>query len=447
MSPDTREVETDLPPRPLAVCAALRFRSAASLFFDGAGGFDEAWGPRVAVEPTVVLASRGARRGAAADPVEELDRMVRTRRALGGPPGSGLAVLLGYELFEGPFRTSLPEDGLPDLVALAVDSSVAFPRGGRPVFASTLAPAAALDALERVRAAVERVPVAAIAAPRRGSGLRTSLPREAYLRAVETVRGHIRRGDIYQANLTQRFEVATDADPFDAYGALVAATPAPRSAFVETGSFALASASPETFLDVEPDGRIETRPIKGTRPRGTTPEDDAAAARALLDSAKDRAELLMIVDLERNDLSRACRAGTVRVPELAALRSYAAVHHLVARVEGRLKDASRTADLLRATFPGGSISGAPKERAIEVLRSLEPAPRSFYTGGLFWFGDDGRTESSVLIRSIVFTNDRALVGAGGGVVWDSEPEAEWRESCDKARAVLRVLGHEPEEAT
>ena len=154
----------------------------------------------------------------------------------------------------------------------------------------------------------------------------------------------------------------------------------------------------------------------------------------------------MIVDLERNDLSRVCVAGSVEVPELAALRSYPAVHHLVAHVRGRLGRGVGVSELLRATFPGGSITGAPKIRAMEILRSLEPVPRGLFTGSLCWFGDDGTLDSSILIRSWVFGRDRAWLGAGGGIVADSDPEQEWQESNHKARALARVLGFEPEEA-
>ena len=155
----------------------------------------------------------------------------------------------------------------------------------------------------------------------------------------------------------------------------------------------------------------------------------------------------MIVDLERNDLGRVCRTGSIRVSELCTLRSFAAVHHLVARVEGRLHPRTHPSELIRATFPGGSITGAPKIRAMEVLRTLEPVRRGFYTGSLFWFGDDGSIDSSILIRSVVTARGRVFVGAGGGVVADSEPEAEWRESNDKARALLGVFGLAPEEAS
>jgi para-aminobenzoate synthetase component 1 len=269
---------------------------------------------------------------------------------------------------------------------------------------------------------------------------------------------HIARGDIYQANLCQRFEADYRGDELALYRRLREATPAPRSAFLETECFALLSLSPEAFLRMTPPDLVETFPIKGTRPRGKTPAADHGAARELLESPKDRAELLMIVDLERNDLGRVCRTATVHTHELAALRSFSAVHHLVAHVAGRLRPEIGIDDLLRATFPGGSITGAPKLRAMEILRSLEPVRRDYFTGSLFWFGDDGSFDSSILIRTLVLSKNparagtgdrsagRASLGAGGGIVADSEPLGEWHESNHKARALARGLGFDPEEA-
>jgi anthranilate/para-aminobenzoate synthase component I len=260
------------------------------------------------------------------------------------------------------------------------------------------------------------------------------------------VKEHIARGDVYQANLTQRFDAPFDADPWLLYRAIAKATPAPRSAYVEVPGLALASMSPEIFVDVDRFGRAETRPIKGTRPRGATPTDDERTAAELLGSAKDRAELVMIVDVLRNDLGRIARTGSVAVPELLALRSYPAVHHLVARVTAELRAGVRPSELLLAVFPGGSVTGAPKERAIEILRAIEPCPRGLYTGSLFWFDDDGGMASSILIRSAIVTDGRVHIGAGGGIVADSEPEAEWSEANAKARALTRTLGFDPEEA-
>lgn len=450
MPPDSLLIDVVAPAGPVALCGALRREGAASLLLEGGGRFADGWGPRVAVDPRVLRAERTGTEGALRESLAALDRVVEQRRRRGGSPGTGIAVAIGYELFAGAGGRTADDTGLPDMVVLAVDASVAFEEGAPPrlaVRAGRGAPQRLARARSRVEPLAESPPPAPAPVPGPPSGaLATSLPRDAYLRAVDAVRSHIRRGDVYQANLTQRFVARTDADPFDLYRALVGATPAPRAAFLETADFALASASPEIFLSGTPDGRVRSHPIKGTRRRGATPDEDRRAAAELLASEKDRAELLMIVDLERNDLGRVSRTGSVRVSELASLRSYAAVHHLVACVEGTLCPGIGPADLLRATFPGGSITGAPKRRAIEILRDLEPVTRSFYTGCLVWLGDDGGLDSSILIRSIVAVGGRALVGAGGGVVWDSEPELEWRESCDKARALLGVLGREPEEA-
>jgi len=330
-----------------------------------------------------------------------------------------------------------------DLLALEVDGVIAFRPGGPPeAFGRAEVVRRAVVALERDAAGApgDRPSTGARGRPR------TSLGRDAYLRAVDRVQRHIAAGDVYQANLTQRFDAAFDGDPWALYRAIATSTPAPRSAYLEVPGLALASVSPEIFVDVDPRGRMETRPIKGTRPRGLTPDDDKRAAAALLASTKDRAELVMIVDVLRNDLGRVASTGSVEVPELASLRSYPAVHHLVARVVAQRRSGVTPGELLAAVFPGGSISGAPKQRAIELLRDIEPCPRGLYTGCLFWFDDDGSMASSILIRSAIVTGGFAHVGAGGGVVADSDPEAEWSEANAKARALTRALGFEPEEA-
>jgi len=358
----------------------------------------------------------------------------------GGPGGTGLAVLCTYEAFSPNARRT---PGACDVLAFAVDAAVTFPLEGFPLATGRR------DLVERAAATLERR--GPVTGARPGTALasgppRTSLGREAYLRAVSRVKAHIARGDVYQANLTQRFEAPFEADPWALYRFIANSTPAPRSAYIEAPGLALVSVSPEIFIDVDRSGAAETRPIKGTRPRGATPEADALAASELLASAKDRAELVMIVDVLRNDLGRIARTGSVAVPELLALRSFAAVHHLVARVVATLRDEVTPSVLLAAVFPGGSVTGAPKERAIEILGELEPCPRGLYTGSLFWFDDDGGMASSILIRSAIVTAGRVHIGAGGGVVADSDPEAEWSEANAKARALTRALGFDPEEA-
>jgi anthranilate/para-aminobenzoate synthase component I len=438
----TRQVEMRLDASPASACGALRQRQSVTLWLDGGGPFDDAWlaGPLVAVAPSCVLRVQARTRQAVDDALVALDRLVRARRATGGAGETGVAALLGYELLDG---ASNGAEATADLIVLTVDRSLRFLPGGTALL-TTRGEGPTPEALhDRILAGARTEPPA----PARVTGRpATSLPRETYLRAVGRLKEHIARGDIYQGNLCQRFRVDYAGDPFEAYARCARTTPAPRSAFVETEGFALASLSPETFLCLRRPGEIETWPIKGTRPRGATPDEDRAAAEALQRSRKDRAELLMIVDLERNDLSRVCRPGSVEVPVLAGLRTYAAVHHLVACVRGRLASKVGVPALLRATFPGGSITGAPKIRAMEILRQVEPARRGFFTGSLMWFGDDGRLDSSILIRSWVFGKSVAWLGAGGGIVADSDPESEWHESNHKARALAAALGFEPEEA-
>ncbi len=269
--------------------------------------------------------------------------------------------------------------------------------------------------------------------------IRSSFTREAYLKAVERVREYIFAGDIFQANLSQRFETPLFEPPWTLYRRLRECNPAPFAAFLDFPGVAVLSASPERFLRVDADSRVETRPIKGTRPRGVGPEHDAALGQALAESAKDRAENLMIVDLMRNDLSRVCAPGTVRVAELFALEQYATVHHLVSTVVGQLAPGADALDLLRAAFPGGSITGAPKLRAMEIIAELEPSWRGVYCGSIGYWSVTGELDTSIAIRTAVARNGRVYFNAGGGIVADSDPAAEYQETLDKARGLIDAL--------
>jgi para-aminobenzoate synthetase component 1 len=231
--------------------------------------------------------------------------------------------------------------------------------------------------------------------------------------------------------------------PYELYRRLREINPAPFAGFLNFDGVAVVSASPERFLQVCGD-RVETRPIKGTRPRGGDPASDEARAQELLGSAKDQAEHVMIVDLERNDLGRVCRFGTVRVSELAALEKYATVFHLASTVEGRLRPGTEVVDLLKATFPGGSITGAPKVRAMEIIDEIEPTRRSVYTGSMGYLGFDGNIDLNIVIRTILVKERKAYFQVGGAVVYDSDPEAEYVETLDKAQALVRALSMVPE---
>ena len=273
-----------------------------------------------------------------------------------------------------------------------------------------------------------------------GLDLRSSFTHRGYLDALTRVREYIVAGDIFQANLSQRFEASLTESPFALYRRLRGINPAPFAAFLEFGAVTVASASPERFLRLDGAREIEARPIKGTRPRGVYPAHDAALGRALQESEKDRAENLMIVDLMRNDLSRVSIPGSVRVPELFSLERYATVHHLVSTVTGTLEPGRDAIDLLCATFPGGSITGAPKVRAMEIIAELEPSRRGVYCGSIGYLSLTGVMDTSIVIRTYQAVHGRVYFSAGGGIVADSDPEQEYRETFDKARALIRALG-------
>jgi len=264
-----------------------------------------------------------------------------------------------------------------------------------------------------------------------------------YRRAVGEVIEAIVDGQVYQVNLSQRFSARTTASPLSLYRKLRRRSPAPYGALVRAGDASVLSTSPERFLKIRPDGSVETRPIKGTRPRGDDPDADARLGRALLDSEKDRAENLMIVDLLRNDLSRVCDAGTIRVPELFRLESWATVHHLVSVVQARLRAGVDADELLAATFPCGSVTGAPKIRAMQMIADLERVARGPYCGAIGYFGFGGHIDLSVAIRIVLLEAGRATFHAGGGIVADSDPGEEYRETVDKARAIIEVLERRP----
>ncbi|HEY9449125.1 MAG TPA: aminodeoxychorismate synthase component I, partial [Gemmatimonadaceae bacterium] len=270
-------------------------------------------------------------------------------------------------------------------------------------------------------------------------GLRSSFTHDDYLDAVTRVRDYIVAGDIFQANISQRLEAPLREDAWTLYRRLRELNPAPFAAYLDMDGARVLSASPERFILLDVDGAVEARPIKGTRPRGMYPEHDAALGRALSESMKDRAENLMIVDLLRNDISRVCASGSVRVPDLFALEHYSTVHHLVSTVTGELEHGRDAVDLLTATFPGGSITGAPKVRAMEIIAELEPSCRGVYCGSIGYLSLTGALDTSIVIRTYLVLGERVYFSVGGGIVADSDPEEEYRETLDKARALIAAL--------
>jgi para-aminobenzoate synthetase component 1 len=274
---------------------------------------------------------------------------------------------------------------------------------------------------------------------KKGMKLKANFSHRSYLEAVSKAREYICAGDIFQVNLSQRLEADIAIPPYELYKRLRKINPAPFANYFGFGDVFIAGASPERFLKVRGD-RVETRPIKGTKPRGKTPKEDKALAESLINSTKDRAENIMIVDLERNDIGRVCRYGTVKVSELAILETYPTVFHLTSTVEGEMREGKNIIDLLKATFPGGSITGAPKVRAMEIIDELEPTRRSVYTGSLGYIGFNGDMDLNIVIRTFIIKDGRAYFQVGGAIVYDSQPEAEYTETLDKGRALIRALG-------
>jgi para-aminobenzoate synthetase component 1 len=396
------------------------------------------------------------------DPFADARRLLSRLSAGPLPPdappfGGGLIGYLSYDLgrsFE-PRPAIAPDDqGLPSLRLALHDWVLAWDhRTGRAWLAGRAVdgdPEGLRHRLERVRGRLVDGPATAAPLPAgnvAGLDFTSGIDRSTYLERVEAVRDAIARGEIYQANLTRRLETPFAAHPWTLYRHLRTGDPALFAGYLDLGSGgdgggrrAIVSASPEPFLAVDRAGRVTTNPIKGTRPRGRTRAQDRALARELLSSAKDRAENVMIVDVLRNDLGRVCRPGSVRVPRLCRLERTAAVQHLVSTVTGQLRAGCGPFELLAASFPGGSITGAPKIRAMELLETLEPVRRGPYTGALGWIGPDGAMATSILIRTFVADGRRLTLHVGGGITWGSDPQAEWDETVAKAAGPLAAIG-------
>lgn len=467
----------ELSPCPDPADTAARFLGQPHLLF-----LDSASDPTrlgqysfLAAAPVAVIRNRG-RRASGPGALEELRARLaphRTTPVAGLPPfQGGAAGYIAYDFGEVLERLPAPrydDLAVDDLVFGIYDWVIAWDhRAGRAWLISTGlppeagAPATAARAKERLawvrrqlagpssgaggRTRVARaVQHPAPAFPLSGFehaaeiGLRSSFTHRGYLDAVTRVREYIVAGDIFQANLSQRLDAPLEEDPWHLYRRLREVNPAPFAAYLEFDGVQVASASPERFLRLDPDGTVETRPIKGTRPRGLSPLHDAALSRSLQESDKDRAENLMIVDLLRNDLSRVCAPGSVRVPELFALERYRTVHHLVSTVVGTLRPGCDATDLLAATFPGGSITGAPKVRAMEIIAELEPSRRGVYCGSIGYLSVTGAMDTSIVIRTFLALGGRAYFSVGGGIVADSDPESEYQETLDKARALITTL--------
>ena len=262
--------------------------------------------------------------------------------------------------------------------------------------------------------------------------------KDEYKQAVDRMIRYIIEGDIYITNMTQQLTVKSDKVPLDVFYDLRENNPSPFGGYFDYGDFQIVCASPERFLKMQK-GHVNTRPIKGTRKRGETPEEDILMRTELENSEKDKSELLMIVDLERNDLNRVCRPGSVKVTELFSVEEYATVFHLVSDIEGDLEESKNVMDLLEAAFPGGSITGAPKYRAMEIIDELENNKRNLYTGSIGYLTLDGDCDFNIVIRTALYKNGKYFLGVGGGITAESDLEFEYEETLQKAKAVLLAM--------
>ena len=463
-------------PDPWNVCCQLA-NLPHLLFLDSAGG------PRqlsrysyLAAQPFAWLCARGHEIWLNGENVEAIDPFAFLAEQLtrycaepmiGMPPfQGGAAGLFGYDLCHHLERLPRPrhdEFAVPDLAIGFYDWVVAFDHAeqrawilstGLPETVPARRQRRAASRLQAVRRLL-RKSVSRDHDRRPGDSYSTSPPartyplphltdvfsnfdRPSYLAAARRAIEYIHAGDCYQVNLAQRLLHAATLPPLELYRRLRERNPAPFAGYFDLGQFVIASASPERFLHVQ-DGKVEARPIKGTRPRGVNYADDQAQSADLLASAKDRAENVMIVDLLRNDLGRVCRYGSVRVSDVCRLETYATVHHLVSEVHGILNNGRTPIDLLRAAFPGGSVTGAPKIRAMEIIAELEPTARGPYCGSLGYIGFDGTMDTNLLIRTLTIGREWVQFPVGGGIVADSVPEREYEETWHKAEGLLRAF--------
>ncbi len=374
----------------------------------------------------------------------------------------GFVGYLGYELKAECGHASPHESAHPDAAFLLADRLVVFDHEEECVYLLCLHERGEEEVAEAWLQATSRR-LAAIGAGEESGGpptkqvgpppdsspgtLSLARSRSRYLEEVDASIDHLHAGDSYEICLTNQISLKADTDPLDLYRRLRRANPAPFAAFLKFGDFAVLSSSPERFLRVSRDGAVEARPIKGTSRRGTNAEEDAQLAAALAADEKNRAENLMIVDLLRNDLGRVCEVGSVEVPQMMEVETYETVHQLVSAVGGRLRAGVGATDAVRACFPPGSMTGAPKLRTTEILDRLEGAARGVYSGAIGWFGLGGAADLSVAIRTIVLAGGRATIGAGGAIVLQSDPEREYEEMLLKAVATLRAFDPEADPAS
>jgi para-aminobenzoate synthetase component I len=384
------------------------------------------------------------------DPLAVLHALMTQLRLPAGswppPLAAGLLGYMAYDLkdsLEKLPRTSVDESDLPRILLYAPSILVVQDKtSGRTRLLAPLRVGMERDTAARVsyfRDLIAKPYAGLLPAPPVMGALRANFSRKAYEQAVQRVIDYIAAGDVYQVNLSQRFQAPFSGDPFTLFRRFYDANPAPFFAFIQGGDHQILSTSPERFLHRRGEW-IEARPIKGTRPRGRAPIEDAALRAELAESAKDDAELAMIVDLLRNDLGKVCAPGSVQVAEHKRIEAYENVYHLVSRVEGRLSPGQDSVDLIAAAFPGGSITGCPKVRAMEIIDELEPCRRHVYCGSIGYLGFDGNLDLSIAIRTAVVSGGRIAFSVGGGIVYDSDPGLEYEETLHKGETLMSAVG-------
>ncbi len=477
-APVVRELPADLE-TPVSVYLKLAGQGPSFLLESVTGGEQLARYSFIGVHPTAAYVLRAGaverwhlpsgaitRVPVEGDPLEYIRAEIGAYRpaAISGLPrfSGGLVGYLGYEIIR-HFEPSVgvgPHPDLPDGIFLQTDTLVAFDHAfGKLVLIANIRPEengrGRADAEARLDAIEQRLaqPLPDLPAPLgepASTELRSNVTREQFTQAVRRAKEHIAAGDIFQVVLSQRLSRETTATPFSIYRALRRLNPSPYMFFFDFDGLAgepnlhIIGASPELHVRLE-NGKATVRPIAGTRPRGKTPAEDAQMERDLLADPKERAEHVMLVDLARNDLGRVCEFGSVSVPEQMVVERYSHVMHIVSQVEGRLRPEYGAVDLVRATFPAGTVSGAPKIRAMQIIRDLEPAPRGTYAGLVGYFGYDGSLDTCITIRTMVMRGQTVSVQAGAGIVADSDPETEYQETLNKARA-LAVAVRQAEQA-
>ena len=381
------------------------------------------------------------------DPFEELEKLINIYKLNINSDIPFVSGAIGYFSYDiGRMLEELPDNSnedfsIPDSIFIFFDNLIIFDLHNKKTYIT------AIGQIEEATSSILKIEKS-LEDYKEYKGIRdggassntffSNFDKEEYKKSISLLKNYIRNGDVYIANMTRRIWCDNNEESFKIYEKLRNCNKSPFSAYMNFKDFQIISSSPERFLSIT-DGVVQTRPIKGTRPRGINHEDDEKNKNELINSEKDKSELLMIVDLERNDLSKVCKPNSVKVTELFKLEEYETVFHLVATIEGELKENVSAVKCIRECFPGGSITGAPKIRAMEIIEELEKLKRNIYTGSIGYFDLRGNSDFNIVIRTIVKKDNKAYLGVGGGITWESIEEDEWFETIDKAKALMGVL--------